>query len=399
MLTNLWYVAEWSNAVKDKPVRARLLGQNFVLFRDKQGKVNCLSDVCIHRGGALSNGRTTERDCVACPYHGWEFDAEGKVLFIPSRGEGAEAPERARIDAYPTQERYGMIWVFMGDLAEEERYPIPPFPEYEDRKNWRPVYTEFIWNADVNRVVENGIDIAHTSFVHPGFGYREMADKNHIVKIDRNEYSGSSSCVLYPPPMQGNAGLMRFVRRDKQETHVHPSFYLPGHCVRLHIQVNSWMEMIIFDANTPVDEHTTRSFVVQVRNFFRWGIFDKGAVKRTMKVFGEDAEIVEALSPHYLPQTLEAEVSVEQDKFIGVWRRVLRTHTEEKGWRIDSKAMEAHVGEKVFCIPSPARRENPQLRWALDTVPLAPPKRPSLTAVGTGAVSNSAVESLGEESA
>ena len=52
MLTNLWYVAEWADAVKDNPVRAKLLGQNFVLFRDKAGKVHCLSVVCIHRRGA-----------------------------------------------------------------------------------------------------------------------------------------------------------------------------------------------------------------------------------------------------------------------------------------------------------------------------------------------------------
>lgn len=52
MLTNLWYVAEWADAVKNNPVRAALLGQYFVLFRDKAGKVHCLSDVCIHRRGA-----------------------------------------------------------------------------------------------------------------------------------------------------------------------------------------------------------------------------------------------------------------------------------------------------------------------------------------------------------
>ena len=387
MLTNLWYVAEWSATVKDKPVKARLLGQNFVLFRNKKGKVSCLSDICIHRGGSLSNGWTSDRDCVACPYHGWEFDGEGKVQFIPSRGEGADVPDRARIDAYPTQERNGMIWVFMGDLPESERYPIPPFPEFDDRENWRPVETEFTWNADVNRVVENGIDIAHTSFVHPGFGHREMADKNHTVKIERGEYSGTSSCVLYPPPMKGNAGLMRFARKDKAETHVEPSFFLPGHCVRLHIKVNSWMEMIIFDANTPVDENTTRSFVVQVRNFFKWGMFDGGSVKRTLKVFQEDAEIVEALSPHYLSDTLESEVSVEQDSFMGAWRKVLRVHSEEKGWRIDTSAMEPLLKDKVFTIPSPARRANPDLRWALDTVPLVPavkvPLRP-VPATGEG---------------
>ena len=381
MLTNLWYVAEWSNKVKDKPVRARLLGQNFVLFRDRSGKVNCLSDVCIHRGGALSNGWTTERDCVACPYHGWEFDAEGKVQFIPSRGAGAAVPERARIDAYPTEERYGMIWVFMGDLPAQERYPIPPFPEYDDPARWRIITTEFNWNADANRVVENGIDVAHTSFVHPGFGYREMADKNHIVKMERDESSGSSYCVLYPPPLRGNMGLMRFARKDKAETHVSPAFYLAGHCVRLHIQISPRMQIIIFDANTPVDANTTRSFAVQARSFFKWGLFDKGAHKRLRRVFYQDAEIVEALSPHYLPESLETEVSVEQDKFMGAWRRVRKQHIEEKGWKIDTKAVQLAAGEKVFSISSPARRTNPEQRWALDTVPLVAPLRSHLSAV------------------
>jgi len=156
---------------------------------------------------------------------------------------------------------------------------------------------------------------------------------------------------------------------------------LSGHCVRLHIQVNSWMSMIIFDANTPVDENTTRSFVVQARNFFKWGIFDKGSVKRTQKVFREDAAIVEALAPHYLPQTMESEVSVEQDKFMSAWRKVLRVHIEEKGWKIDTAAMEPLLREKVFTIPSPARRANPELRWALDTVLLVPPVRSGLSGV------------------
>ncbi len=372
MLTNLWYVAEWSNKVTSKPVKVKLLGQNFVLFRDSKGKVNCLSDICIHRGASLAGGKTTKRDCVACPYHGWEFNGEGKVAFIPSRGEGADVPQRARVDAYPTEERYGMIWVFLGDLPEEERYPIPPFPEFEDRKNWRPIYTQFDWSGSVDRVVENGIDIAHTAFVHPGFGYPEMADKNHIASIEATENSGASSCVLYPPQLEGNLGLMRFARRDKAETHVHPGFYLSGHCVRLHIQINAWMETIIFDANTPIDENHTRSFVVQLRNFFKWGIFDKGSVKRTQKVFGEDAAIVEALSPNYLPETLQTEVSVEQDRFMNAWRRVRKVHIE-KGWKIDSKAMEPFAGEKVFTIPSPPRRNNPDIAWALETVPLVPP--------------------------
>ena len=79
MLVNLWYVAEWSHAVKKDPVKVKMLGQTFVLFRDKQGAVQCLSDVCLHRGGSLSNGWCTDNNTVACPYHGWEFNGEGRV--------------------------------------------------------------------------------------------------------------------------------------------------------------------------------------------------------------------------------------------------------------------------------------------------------------------------------
>ena len=102
-------------------------------------------------------------------------------------------------------------------------------------------------------------------------------------------------------------------------------------------------------------------------------------------MFQEDAEIVESLSPHYLSDALEAEVSVEQDKFMSAWRKVLRVHSEEKGWKIDTPAMEPLIKEKVFTIPSPARRANPDLRWALDTVPLVPPlKKPVQSVPSSG---------------
>lgn len=63
------------------------------------------------------------------------------------------------------------------------------------------------------------------------------------------------------------------------------------------------------------------------------------------------------------------------------WRRVRKKHIEEKGWKIDSRAMESLLQEKVFTIPSPARKSNPEFRWALETVPLVEPVKQSLIAV------------------
>lgn len=377
MLINLWYVAEWSDTVKDKPVKVKMLGQNLVLFRDGNGKVHCLSDVCLHRGGSLSGGWTTKRNCVACPYHGWEFNGEGKVKFIPSLGEDGNIPDRARIDAYPTEERYGMIWVFLGDIPEEERYPIPPLPEFDNPK-WKMLRSDWTWQAEGARVVENGIDIAHASFVHSQFGKQDTAGENFIEHMEAHDHWASSTNVMYPPRM---TGIRRFIRKEGQETRVIPTFWMPGYTIRLHVILNKRMEIIMFDANTPIDDKSTRTFALQFRNFFKSRLFDKGSEKRLIQVFQEDAEIIEAAAPNYLPENLANEMSVEQDRFMSSFRRMRKKCIEEKGWQIDSYALKPYEGRKVFTIPSPERRKNPELNWVLDTVPLVPKKSKPLQVV------------------
>ena len=372
MLINLWYVAEWSHAVKDKPVKVKMLGQHFVLFRDAQGKAHCLSDVCLHRGGSLSGGQVHD-NCVACPYHGWRYNGEGDVTFIPTRGEGGEIPKRAKIDAYPTEERYGLIWVFLGDLPEEERYPIPPFAEW-GQPGWKEVTSEYTWKAAAARVVENGIDMAHASFVHPVFGHPSTADKNYIEKDHKEEWWATHTCVMHPPQFK-DSFWRRFIRKEKQPTRVHPGFYLPGYTVRLQVDLRPGWQLIMFDANTPVDEFTTRTFAIQLRSFFRQKMFDKGSVKRLKEILYQDAAIVEHAAPNWLPETLANELSVQEDKFMSFWRQTRRRHIEEMGWQIDSLALKSHEGYKAHTIPSPGRREHPDIRWVLDSVPLKPATR------------------------
>lgn len=367
MLINLWYVAEWSKAVKDKPVKVRMLGQNFVLFRDSGGKVQCLSDVCLHRGGSLAGG-AVHGDCVACPYHGWRYNGAGEVTFIPSRGIEGPIPQRALVDAYPTQERYGMIWVFLGDLPEQDRYPIPPLPEW-GQPGWRMLQAEFTWKASAARVVENGIDMAHASFVHPMFGDPVTADRNYIESDERQAWWATHTCVMHPPRFKGL--LRRFIRKERQPTRVHPAFYLPGYSVRLQVDLRPGWSTVVFDANTPVDEFTTRTFATQFRSFFKASIFDRDSERRLMQIFEQDAAIVEQSEPNWLPETLENELSVQQDRFMSYWRNTRRRHIEELGWQIDTDAIAQHRGHKAFTIPSPKRRAHPHVKWVLDTVPLS----------------------------
>ena len=120
MFINFWYVAEQSRNLTEKPLKVQLLGAQFVLWRDSKGKVNCVSNTCTHRGGALGDGRI-RGDCIECPYHGWQFSGDGSCTRLPSIGPDAKIPARTRIDAYPVVEKYGLIHVFLGDLPEAER--------------------------------------------------------------------------------------------------------------------------------------------------------------------------------------------------------------------------------------------------------------------------------------
>ena len=119
MYMNFWYPVCTVAELTATPQRVRVLKHDFVVFRGKDGKPAVLSDTCVHRGGSLAGGKCKEDGTVQCPYHGWRFTAEGDCTRIPSLGIKAKIPARARVDAYPTQEKYGVVFAFLGDLPED----------------------------------------------------------------------------------------------------------------------------------------------------------------------------------------------------------------------------------------------------------------------------------------
>ena len=178
MFINFWYPAAESAQLTDTPLHVQMLGQEFVLFRDSGGTAHCLANVCVHRGGSLAHGRV-RGDCVECPYHGWRYDGEGQCVRIPTMAPDARLPARAKVDSYPVQEKYGLVFAFLGDLPEEERIPLMAIPEYG-----QPGWTATIqhWNFDINyqRSMENGVDPAHNEFVHPTHGFSGTRDDYHL---------------------------------------------------------------------------------------------------------------------------------------------------------------------------------------------------------------------------
>ena len=136
MYINFWYpVCTSAELTASAPVRATILGLPFVAFRDAGGRASVLSDTCVHRGGSLGAGKVVGGR-VACPYHGWQFDRTGRCTLVPSLGRDGNVPARAKVDAYPVEERYGIVFAFLGDLPEAERCPLYEVREW-GQPGWR----------------------------------------------------------------------------------------------------------------------------------------------------------------------------------------------------------------------------------------------------------------------
>lgn len=367
MLKNFWYVADLSSTIGSTPRQIMILGQRLAVFRGPDGKVVALSDLCVHRGGSLAGGKV-EGSCIRCPYHGWAFDGSGACVEIPANPKGTPVPKKARVDAYPTQEKYGWVWVFMGDLPESQRPPIPPFPEF-DQPGWKPLWGQFTWKAHYTRVVENAVDISHTPFVHStSFGNaKEPEIKDY--EVITTDTSVAMSTTLRPPAPKG---LWKYLRKkDRPDVKASTAVYMPS-VSRLEIDLGQF-RFVVLNANIPVDEHTTITRWCQLRNFFKGDWADGDARRRMQAIFLEDQPTVESQRPLIVPYDIGQELSVKSDAIQIAYRRMRRKYID-MGWQLDRAAIAAEFEGREWVVPSPARNDATlKNAWVVDEVPVVPP--------------------------
>jgi phenylpropionate dioxygenase-like ring-hydroxylating dioxygenase large terminal subunit len=162
-IENAWYVAAWDHEIGPDALFARtLLGKPLVFYRREDGGVVAMDDRCCHRAAPLSIGRK-EGDCVRCLYHGLKFDPQGVCVEMPGQ---ERIPPMARVRTYPVVERDRFVWVWMGAPEQADPSTILSF-FWHASPEWamKPGYIHY--QAHVQLVVDNLLDFAHLSYVHP----------------------------------------------------------------------------------------------------------------------------------------------------------------------------------------------------------------------------------------
>jgi phenylpropionate dioxygenase-like ring-hydroxylating dioxygenase large terminal subunit len=250
MIKNQWYaVLDSKQLKKNKILGVTRLSDKLVFWRDENNQINCIFDKCCHRGASLSSGKIFNNH-VECPFHGFQYDSQGKVKTIPANGKAADVPDNYKVNAYVVKEAYGFIWLWYSD---DQNYSLE-IPFFEDLKSGFS-YSGFseAWGVHYTRAIENQLDVVHLPFVH----------KSTIGRGDKKLVNG--------PVVKWKDNLMTFYVKNAKDNGQRPE--KPNeiedyeNLFSLQLQMpNIWQNKIsdkvrILAAFAPIDEENTQIYL------------------------------------------------------------------------------------------------------------------------------------------
>jgi phenylpropionate dioxygenase-like ring-hydroxylating dioxygenase large terminal subunit len=184
--------SELPNADSD-PVRVRLLGENLIAFRDTNGEVGLLAENCPHRGASLFFGRNEECG-LRCVYHGWKFDSSGQCVDMPNEPAESDFKTRVRAVAYPTVEKAGIVWAYLGP---EEKRPPDPNLEWMRAPAGHSYVSKTFQDCNYLQAMEGGLDTSHSSFLHRDLDAAGLANPRVRSTAPRLEVLNTSYGYMY----------------------------------------------------------------------------------------------------------------------------------------------------------------------------------------------------------
>jgi nitrite reductase/ring-hydroxylating ferredoxin subunit len=191
-----WFVVA---AARDVPpgqvAQAFLRGQEIALWRTADGAIQAWENRCPHRGTRLTMGRIVD-DQLACAYHGWRFAARGGCTYIPAHPT-LTPPKTVCAKTYRAAERYGMVWVCLG----EPRADVPALESLFDDAHRFVFCRSFVTYLDADKVVEGLVGDAR-------FGYAAVASHVLLGKED----AGVAPILLVQPMTATKSILHLWVR-------------------------------------------------------------------------------------------------------------------------------------------------------------------------------------------
>ena len=252
-----WLVAGLSRDFPEPnsdPKRSTMLGEDYVLFRDSEGRIGCLRELCCHRGASLCLGRT-EKGGIRCVFHGWKFDVDGTIIDMPNATDD-RFMKRYRQPAFPVVEKAGLIFVYLGPREEQ-----PPFAHWRwlDFAPEQLFVAPVVYNANFIQAIDGGADSSHLTTLHQDALRRQHPATDNSV-FERIMADAAPRFDTYPTEFgQFSAAFRTVTRADGTiyETCKTSVFAAPSTV----ITNGAYPDQGTFAFFTPIDSHRTIGYL------------------------------------------------------------------------------------------------------------------------------------------
>lgn len=250
-----WYPVSFvQDLPKDRPYTFSLYEEPFVLFKNQDGQLVCLTDRCPHRAAKLSDGQLIDGK-IECLYHGWQFGTDGECLHIPQLPADAKIPVNACVSSFKVVEHQGIVWVWAGENETADQELIPTIEDLETPGFFRTDYMRDL-PYDQSYFIENVIDPAHIPISHDGV----MGNRNDAQPLEMEVIESS---------IKGIRGRYRRIRTSNQPWN-NLNFIAPN-LIRYTIKFG---QTGLFGGTAlysiPLSKDRCRILVRNYGNFFSW---------------------------------------------------------------------------------------------------------------------------------
>ena len=317
LLLREWFAVAWSREIAAGVTLARrAVGRDVVLWREADGALHCWLDLCVHRGAKLSLGVVKKHDgaaCLVCPYHGWSYAGSGQCVAIPAH-PGMTPPAKARAETFAVRERYGVVFVRLGQVAPEVETDLPGFAIAEEPGARVMLAGPYRFRALGPRLIENFLDVAHLGIVHAGL----LGDAEHgeieDYEVGQGAHGPKADAIrVWQPDPDGTS----------EGTRVTYQYEVLGPLTAVFVKLLGGRRFGMLAQVTPIDAEMSEMRMIMAMDYGH-EVAAEELIAFQDRVAEQDRAIVESQRPELLPLDLQAELHLRSDRMAIAYRKWLR---------------------------------------------------------------------------
>lgn len=300
-LHNCWYVAGRSEDFGQSLTATRLLNQEIVIFRGENGEPIALEDACPHRKLPLSCG-SIQGSTVVCGYHGLTFDCSGACVAAPT--QETAVPKRAVVRSYPVRDRWGFLWIWMGEADRADPDAIIDIPNFDNPSWGRTERGALEMDCNYLYITDNLLDPSHVAWVHLTSFAGAGTDSRPLEMDDTEDGVVIWRWIASEPAPPYYADMLDF--SDNCDRKQHYECRLPSTAINMSVYApageggpdkplspNAFVN-ISYNFITPVDDRHSLYFWFQHRNMHAGdAAMSKRMFEGAVMAFHEDKAILE----------------------------------------------------------------------------------------------------------